>query len=122
QTKAIGPGEQPDYINAVAELLTELSPIALLDELQQIENDHGRERGEIRWTARTLDLDLLLYNRQQIGTARLNVPHPLLSERNFVLYPLHEIAPDLTLPNGTSVAALLARVSPEGIHRLDVPV
>ena len=116
---AIGPGEQPDYINAVAELHTELEPEVLLDQLQQIENAQGRVRGEIRWTARTLDLDLLLFNDTIIETTRLSVPHPLLAERNFVLYPLHELAPTLTLPNGDTLAALLRRVAPTGLSRLD---
>lgn len=119
RSTAIGPGEQPDYTNAVAELHTELEPEALLDQLQQIENRQGRVRGDIRWTARTLDLDLLLFNNATIGTARLSVPHPLLAERNFVLYPLHEIAPTLTLPNGDTLAALLRRVAPAGLSRLD---
>jgi len=119
RSTALGPGEQPDYINAVVELRTTLKPEALLDQLQRIEAAHGRTRGPVRWTARTLDLDLLLYGNQILVTDRLTVPHPCLAERNFVLYPLHEVAPELALPNGDSLAALLSRVSPEGIQRLD---
>jgi 2-amino-4-hydroxy-6-hydroxymethyldihydropteridine diphosphokinase len=86
-----------DYINAVARLRTSLSPLALLDELQAIENRFGRER-PYRNAPRTLDLDLLLYDQQRIATPRLTLPHPRLRERAFVLVPLAEIAPDLTLP------------------------
>ena len=86
-----------DYINAVAQLRTGLSPLALLDELQVIEDRFGRER-PYRNAPRTLDLDLLLYGQQRIVTPRLTVPHPRLRERAFVLVPLAEIAPDLALP------------------------
>lgn len=113
----VGPGEQPDYVNAVASLDTELAPEALLDALQAIENLHGRER-TLRWGARTLDLDILLYGTQQLSTPRLNVPHPRMAERNFVLEPLAELAPDLTMPDGTSLSALLAQCPPNRLHRL----
>ncbi|MDX9873673.1 MAG: 2-amino-4-hydroxy-6-hydroxymethyldihydropteridine diphosphokinase [Spongiibacteraceae bacterium] len=99
---AIGPGEQPDYVNAVAELHTTLEPMALLRRLQAIELAHGRVRTE-RWGARTLDLDLLLYDQQVIDEPDLTVPHPRLTERDFVLVPLAEIAPDLRLPDGSAV-------------------
>lgn len=103
---ALGPGVQPDYVNAVAELLTTLDAAALLVALQHIENTQGRVR-TARWAARTLDLDLLLYGDHTIATDTLQVPHPRLRERNFVLYPLHDIAPDLVLPDGTPLTALL---------------
>jgi 2-amino-4-hydroxy-6-hydroxymethyldihydropteridine diphosphokinase len=86
-----------DYINAVAQLRTRLSPLALLDALQAIEDRFGRER-PYRNAPRTLDLDLLLYGQQRIATPRLTVPHPRLHERAFVLMPLAEIAPDLAMP------------------------
>jgi 2-amino-4-hydroxy-6-hydroxymethyldihydropteridine diphosphokinase len=86
-----------DYINAVAQLRTELSPAALLEELQAIEERFGRER-PYRNAPRTLDLDLLLYGQRRIATPLLTVPHPRLHERAFVLVPLAEIAPDLALP------------------------
>jgi 2-amino-4-hydroxy-6-hydroxymethyldihydropteridine diphosphokinase len=86
-----------DYINAVAQLQTELSPAALLEELQAIEKRFGRER-PYRNAPRTLDLDLLLYGQRRIATPPLTVPHPRLHERAFVLVPLAEIAPDLALP------------------------
>ncbi|WP_227718319.1 2-amino-4-hydroxy-6-hydroxymethyldihydropteridine diphosphokinase [Microbulbifer sp. Q7] len=113
----IGPGEQPDYVNAVAELDTDLPAEALLDALQAIENTHGRER-TLRWGARTLDLDILLYGDQQIDTVRLQVPHPRMAERNFVLEPLAELAPALILPGGTPLQALQNQCPPNRLHRL----
>lgn len=114
---AIGPGEQPDYVNAVAALDTTLAPETLLDTLQGIEQQHGRERS-VRWGARTLDLDILLFGAETIDTPRLSVPHPRMAERNFVLAPLAEIAPELTLPDGRSLQALLARCPVNRLHRL----
>jgi 2-amino-4-hydroxy-6-hydroxymethyldihydropteridine diphosphokinase len=114
---AIGPGEQPDFINAVAELLTSLTPLELLADLQRIENTQGRVRN-IRWSARTLDLDLLLYGDRIVALPELQVPHPRLRERNFVLYPLHDIAPTLTLPDDTPLTALLDCCSAHGLQRL----
>ncbi|MBP0049754.1 2-amino-4-hydroxy-6-hydroxymethyldihydropteridine diphosphokinase [Marinobacterium sp. AK62] len=96
----VGPPGQPDYVNAVAALETELAPEALLDALQAIEQAHQRVR-KIHWGPRTLDLDILLYGNQVIRTERLTVPHAWMLERNFVLWPLAEIAPDLQLPDGT---------------------
>jgi len=105
-SKAIGPGQQPNYINGVAELLTELPPHKLLNELHQIEASQQRERIE-HWGPRTLDLDLLLYGQQIITDNKLTVPHPRMLERNFVLYPLYNIAPELHLPDGTSLKSHL---------------
>lgn len=115
---AVGPGEQPDYVNAVAALQTYLSPLALLEALQTIEQSHGRVRGAQRWTARTLDLDLLLFDDAVIESERLTVPHPQMAERNFVLRPLWDLAPELTLPDGRPIAALLAMCGDEGIAPL----
>jgi 2-amino-4-hydroxy-6-hydroxymethyldihydropteridine diphosphokinase len=92
RTKPIGP-PQPDYLNSAATLNTSLLPWQLLDILQDIENSAGRTR-EVRWGARTLDLDLLFYGAWQIDSPRLQVPHPRLAERGFVLVPLAEIAGD----------------------------
>lgn len=117
RSTAVGPGEQPDYINGVALLETSLDAHALLDQLQAIEQAHERVR-EIRWGPRTLDLDLLLYGNDIIATERLSVPHPFLTQRNFVLYPLADIAPQLTLPSGNSLASLLANCPPEGLSQI----
>lgn len=112
-----GPTGQPDYINGVACLQTRLAPLALLDALQAIEQQQGRER-HTRWGARTLDLDLLLYGDDSIDDERLTVPHPRLAERAFVLVPLADLAPGLQLPNGCSVASLLRQTATAGLWPL----
>ena len=117
QTPAIGPGEQPNYINAVAQLDSQLAPLDLLDLLQSIENQQGRVR-TVRWGARTLDLDILLYDQLIENSERLTVPHPRMHERGFVLAPLSEIAPDLCLPNEENIQQLLANCSMQGIVKL----
>jgi 2-amino-4-hydroxy-6-hydroxymethyldihydropteridine diphosphokinase len=110
---AVGPGEQPDYLNAVAKLTTQLSPTQLLQATQAIENKQGRTR-EQRWGARTLDLDIVLYGEREIQTSDLQIPHPRMFERNFVLYPLAEIAgAHLVLPCGGVLESLLAKC-PQG--------
>lgn len=114
----MGPPEQPDYINAVAALETELAPRALLSALQSIEARHGRTRGPLRWGPRTLDLDLLLYGEERIESADLVLPHPGVAERPFVLYPLHELVPALEIPGRGSLRALLERCSDAGLERL----
>lgn len=108
RSEAVGPGDQPDYVNAVAALTTEVPALQWLRMLKSIEAAHGRLRRE-RWGPRTLDLDILLYADQSITHELLQVPHPRMGQRRFVLQPLYELAPDLTLPCGTSVASLLAR-------------
>ena len=117
RSAAVGPGEQPDYINGAARLETELEAHQLLDQLQAIENAQGRVRIE-RWGSRTLDLDLLLYGEQTIASDRLQVPHPYLPERNFVLYPLADIDADICLPDGRSLASLLAQSNTDGLTPL----
>ncbi len=105
-SRPMGPQDQPDYMNAVLALDTELSPIDLLDALQAIENNAGRIRKDNRWGPRVLDLDILLYGDQHINTERLTIPHYGLKVREFVLIPMAEIAPQLTLPDGSSVKHL----------------
>ena len=112
-----GPADHPDYSNGVAHLKTSLQPHALLDALQAIEHQQQRVRRE-RWGARTLDLDLLLYDNECMQDDRLTLPHPRLHERAFVLVPLADIAPQLTLPNGCRVASLLPALSTEGLWPL----
>lgn len=115
----LGPPDQPDYLNGVAVLETMLSPHALLDALQAIEARQGRVRGPQRWGPRTLDLDLLLYGEQIIGDQRLTVPHPGLGQRNFVLYPLREVAGEtLVIPGLGPLAGLLERCPEQGLERL----
>lgn len=109
-TSPVGPQDQPDYVNAVAELAATLSPEPLLDVLQAIEAEWGRDRSvEQRWGQRCLDLDVLLYANQTIQTPRLNIPHVELSRRAFVLYPLVEIAPEVVVPGHGTARQLLAR-------------
>ena len=119
QSKAIGPGEQPDYVNAAAALETQLSPLELLHQLQTIENEQGRKRGPVRWVARTLDLDLLLFDNITLDTEELIIPHPRMTERNFVLFPLRDLAlqlsPTLSLPDGRSIADLAQSCNDDGI-------
>lgn len=109
--------DQPDYINAVAELETDLSPLDLLHELQQLEALHNRIREE-RWGPRTLDLDVLLYDDRIIESPELTVPHPGLYERNFVLYPLTEIAPDLVIPGAGQLGDLLGSCERGNLEKL----
>ena len=114
---AVGPGDQPNYINAAALLETSLTPLALLDALQAIEQNHQRVRIE-RWGPRTLDLDILLLDQLIIDNERLKVPHPYLTQRNFVLHPLADIAPTLVLPCGTSLQELIAQCPRGGLAQL----
>ncbi|VEI78236.1 2-amino-4-hydroxy-6-hydroxymethyldihydropteridinepyrophosphokinase [Mannheimia haemolytica] len=107
-SKPVGPQDQPDYVNAVAKFSTDLSPTALLDKLQSIENEQGRVRVR-RWGERTLDLDIILYGNQQIQTERLNVPHIEMKNREFVIVPMFDLTPDLVLPTGEKLADIYAQ-------------
>lgn len=117
RSRPMGPQDQPDYINAVALIETGLEAYDLLDKLQQVEQVHGRVR-ERHWGERTLDLDILLYDDQQIQTGRLTIPHPGLAEREFVLYPLNKINPDLAIPGLGTLKDLLKRCPENGIEYL----
>lgn len=117
QSKPLGPQDQPDYVNAVAQIDTELAPLALLDELQRIENEQGRVRLR-RWGERTLDLDILLYGNEIIQNERLTVPHYDMQNREFVIVPLFEIAPDLVMPNQKSLAELATHFAQHQMQRL----
>jgi 2-amino-4-hydroxy-6-hydroxymethyldihydropteridine diphosphokinase len=119
RTAPVGYADQPDFINAVAKLQSGLSPHEMLEALHAIENRHGRRRS-VRNAPRTLDLDLLLYGARVSAEADLTLPHPRMHERAFVLMPLAEIAPDLTVPGRASVAQLLAQVDRSGVEKLDV--
>ncbi|MDB5998147.1 MAG: 2-amino-4-hydroxy-6-hydroxymethyldihydropteridine diphosphokinase [Pseudomonas sp.] len=117
QSDSLLPG-QPRYTNAVAALDSNLAPLDLLDALQAIENEQGRERLE-RWGPRTLDLDIVLFGDRLIDEPRLKVPHYHLQERAFVLYPLAELAPaDLRLADGRTLSELLAACPFVGLERL----
>ncbi|MDH5445777.1 MAG: 2-amino-4-hydroxy-6-hydroxymethyldihydropteridine diphosphokinase [Gammaproteobacteria bacterium] len=114
----MGPQDQPDYVNAVVEIHTTLEPLELLDQLQQIEAEHGRIRTTFRWGARTLDLDILLYGEEIINLARLEVPHPGLHERAFVLYPLYEINPNLSIPGRGKLDELLEKCPADELKKI----
>jgi len=116
QTPPIGP-QQPDFINAAAQLSTDLSPLDLLDALQAIEQQQHRVRS-IHWGPRTLDLDILLYDNFVIESERLTIPHPRMVERGFVLVPLADLDAQLALPSGETVAQLLANCSQQGIVKI----
>ncbi len=110
--------EQPDFVNAVAALLTKLSATELLVELQEIERVRGRERGGVRWGPRVLDLDLLVYSDEVVEEAELSVPHPGIAERNFVLLPLRELAPDLVIPGLGRVSTIAVNEQEPRITRI----
>jgi 2-amino-4-hydroxy-6-hydroxymethyldihydropteridine diphosphokinase len=118
ESLAVGPGEQPDYLNAVLELTTDVAAGALLELLQSIEHAAGRVRTQ-RWAARTLDLDLLLHGDTRQEQERLTLPHPRLAQRNFVVYPLCDLAPELRLPDGTALAELRRRLPSDGLRLAD---
>ncbi|SIO04789.1 2-amino-4-hydroxy-6-hydroxymethyldihydropteridine diphosphokinase [Salinivibrio sp. ES.052] len=117
-SRPMGPADQPDYVNAVAALDTHLDPLTLLNATQAIELNYGRKRKAERWGPRTLDLDILLYGDRVIEHPRLTVPHYGMKEREFVLYPLADIAPDLCLPDGSTLAACLTRIDCNGLTRI----
>ncbi|GGW83046.1 2-amino-4-hydroxy-6-hydroxymethyldihydropteridine diphosphokinase [Alteromonas halophila] len=117
-SKPMGPQDQPDFVNAVCLLETGYQPEAFLGELQKIENTQGRKRKSERWGARTLDLDILLFGSQTIDTPTLTVPHYGMSEREFVLVPLFEIAPSMIMHDGKPLAQWVARCNLDGLRRL----
>jgi len=115
----MGPQDQPDYVNAVAKVTTDLPAEKLLDELQKIESEQGRVRKE-RWGARTLDLDILLYGTDVINSEHLTVPHSGISERNFVLYPLQDLVNgDFMIPVAGKLKELIAACPMDGLKRIN---
>jgi 2-amino-4-hydroxy-6-hydroxymethyldihydropteridine diphosphokinase len=117
-TRPMGPQDQPDFVNAAAGLLTQLAPCDLLDALLDIERAMGRNRQE-RWGPRIIDLDLLWVIGSVIDEPGLTLPHPGVSERNFVLYPLCDIAPTLVIPGHGRVVDLASRAGGDGISVLE---
>jgi len=106
ETDPVGYEDQDRFLNMVIKVNTDLQPLDLLEVLQSIEHESGRER-KIRWGPRTLDLDILLFNQENIETERLIVPHPRMTERAFVLVPLAEIDQNLEIPTVTKPISLL---------------
>lgn len=110
---------QDDYLNTVIEIETDLPAAALLEALLAIERTHGRDRAAVpRWGPRPLDCDILLYADMVIDSEKLQVPHPRMAERAFVLVPLAEIAPDLNIPGLGALMPLLERISEQPIRRI----
>jgi len=119
RSRPLGPQDQPDFVNAVAGLITRLPAEQLLGQLQQLEVDLGRAQPIRRWGPRLIDFDLLLYGVHSQSTPTLTLPHPGLLERNWVLHPLKDIAPALEVPGRGRVAELAAGIGTEGIELLD---
>jgi 2-amino-4-hydroxy-6-hydroxymethyldihydropteridine diphosphokinase len=117
RTAPVGYDNQPDFINAVAEVETGLEPLELLKELLTLESFQGRER-PFPNAPRVLDLDLLLYNDVVMQTPELTLPHPRMHTRGFVLLPLQEIAPDLVIPGRGTVESLAAHCLDQGVEKL----
>ena len=113
----MGPADQPDYINAVAQVETTLQPLQLLKALQRIEHAHHRMRKR-HWGERTLDLDLLLYDDLELLTPQLQIPHPGMTQRAFVLLPLLEIAPQTVIPGKGLAQDYLSHLKDEEIELL----
>ncbi|WP_309380381.1 2-amino-4-hydroxy-6-hydroxymethyldihydropteridine diphosphokinase [Cerasicoccus frondis] len=117
ETKPVGPIEQADFLNAVIEIETSLSPHELLALGQQIEQSCGRTR-DVHWGPRTLDIDLLAFGQSKISTAELTLPHPEATKRAFVLAPWAELAPHFVI-DGKSIAEHLEEVGCEGVRKFD---
>ncbi|MBL5966554.1 2-amino-4-hydroxy-6-hydroxymethyldihydropteridine diphosphokinase [Lelliottia amnigena] len=111
RTPPLGPQDQPDYLNAAVVLDTALDAETLLDNTQRIELQQGRVRKDERWGPRTLDLDIMLFGDEIIQTERLTIPHYDMKNRGFMLWPLLEVAPALTFPDGTSLRAVLQQLN-----------
>lgn len=122
RTAPVGVLDQPDFLNAAAELETSRTAEAFLDDLLATEARFGRTR-EVRWGARTVDLDLLLWDGEAFSSPRLEVPHPRLQERGFVLAPLAEVAGSILHPRlGRTISQLLGALGPlAGVQRLEDP-
>jgi 2-amino-4-hydroxy-6-hydroxymethyldihydropteridine diphosphokinase len=117
-SQPMGPQDQPEFVNAAAGLLTRLVATELLSQLQAIETAMGRVPPPVRWGPRVIDLDLLLYGQLQSRDPGLTLPHPGIHERNFVLYPLADIAPTLLVPGQLSIAELARQRGGDGLRLL----
>jgi 2-amino-4-hydroxy-6-hydroxymethyldihydropteridine diphosphokinase len=117
-SEPLGAIAQPSFVNAVAGVLTRLAPRELLTELKQLERMLGREQPIVRWGPRRIDFDLLVYADVRVDETDLVVPHVGVPQRNFVLYPLHDIAPELVIPGFGVVRELAQRVGAAGLHVL----
>ncbi len=118
RTRPLGTVVQPAFVNAAAGLLTTRAPEELLADLRALELELGRAPPRERWGPRLIDLDLLVVGRETRATESLTLPHPGIAQRDFVLYPLADIAPDLEVPAAGSVRQLRARVADRGVEKL----
>ena len=121
KSRPMGPADQPDFINAVAKVSTDLYPMELLTALKDIERQHQRVRNTGRWGPRTLDLDILLYGDLEMDTEELQIPHPGISEREFVLIPLQEIEENLIIPGKGSLRELIERLPQYQLTKIATP-
>ena len=115
QSTPVGPVAQDDFVNTVALITTELSPLQLLRACQAIEQAMGRPAQRIHWGPRVIDLDILLFDDLVFSHPNLQIPHPHMTQRHFVLAPLHDLSPALQLPGGQSVADCLTRCTDQPI-------
>jgi 2-amino-4-hydroxy-6-hydroxymethyldihydropteridine diphosphokinase len=118
RSRPMGPQDKPEFVNAAAGLLTTAQPRAILESLQALERRLGKTEPAVRWGPRVIDLDLLMVGDARVAEPGLELPHPGLHQRNFVLYPLAEIAAELWVPGLARVSRLRESVSPAGIERL----
>lgn len=122
ETEPVGGPEQEPFLNLVTRVRTRRSPWRLLQLCHKVEQRLGRVRAE-RWGPRTIDVDILLWHGRVVATRSLAIPHPRLAERAFALVPLVEVAPGMRMPDGTSLATLLARLAPiEGLTAIGTQV
>lgn len=119
QSLPMGPQDQPNFINAIVLIETELQPHELLTELQSLEQKHHRVR-KIHWGPRTLDLDIIFYDNEKINTDRLTVPHPGFAVRSFVLKPMQDIAPDFITPCGKSINEHCSELDMSDLKIIDI--
>lgn len=118
ETDPMGPQDQPDYLNAVCAFDWTGTARILLGKLQEIERTHGRVKTTQRWSARPLDLDILLFDQAQLNESDLRIPHIGIAQRSFVLWPLAELAPDLHIPDLGSVQSLMSDCQTFGIKKI----
>jgi 2-amino-4-hydroxy-6-hydroxymethyldihydropteridine diphosphokinase len=119
RSRPLGPVDQPDFVNAVAGLLTQLEPVPMLRQLKSLESRLGRSADVVRWGPRLIDLDLLMHGDTSIDDAELTLPHPGIAERAFVLVPLADVAPAVVVPGRGRVGVLLAGVDAASLERIE---
>ncbi len=117
ETEPVGFADQPWFYNLAAEVETALSPEELFQLTKEVEQEMMRTR-KIRWGPRTIDIDILLYDDLELATDRLTIPHPEMTRRRFVLEPLHEVAPDLVLPDGRRIEQVLRDVRGQDVRKV----